>query len=112
MKVIFVQIQHYVGNGEGAINDSILDRYITNPISENLTVFTTFVYVLCAMMALLGAFKIYQKQMLGEEDVKSDMFRWGAAIVAVLVVGTLIQRIASNQKAFQGDSNVQNFISE
>lgn len=109
---ILVQMQHYVGTGEGAIDGSIIDRYVTNPISDNLQLFTTFVYVICGFMGLLGGLKIYSKWMNGDDDIKGYGFRWVGAIIAVLIVGTLLQRIASQQKAMSGDSNVQNFINE
>ncbi|TDE09804.1 DUF4134 family protein [Dyadobacter psychrotolerans] len=116
MKIIFgqilVQMQHYVGTGEGAIDGSIIDRYVTNPISDNLQLFTTFVYAICGFMGLLGGLKIYFKSMNGDDDIEGYGFRWVAAIIAVLLVGTLLQRIASQQKPFSGDSNVENFINE
>lgn len=109
---ILVQVQHYLGGGEGGFDGSIIDRYVTDPISNNLALFTSFVYVLCGFLGLLGGFKIYAKWMNGDDDIKGYGFRWVAAIIAVLIVGALLQRIASQQTAFQGDGNVQNFIND
>ena len=109
---VLLQLQHYVGTGEGAINGSIIDKYVTNPISDNLTLFTTFVYVICGFMGLFGGFKIYSKWMNGDDDIKLYGFRWVAAIIAVLLLGALLQRVASKQNALSGDSNIHNFISE
>ena len=102
--------QPLLGTGEGSIDGSILDRYITRPLSENLDVFANFSFVICAFMGLLGGIKIYTRIMNGDDQVKVYVFRWLGAILAVLVIGTALQRIASSQTPLQGDANVGSFM--
>ena len=110
LNFILVQTQRFLGDGSGAMNGSILDRYVTRPISENLDVFSNFAFVLCALMGLLGGMRIYTRIMNGDEQVKWYAFRWLGALLAVLVIGTALQHIASSQKPLQGDANVGSFI--
>jgi|GEM_PF-7054135 len=107
---LLCQAQHYLGGGEGAINGSIVDRYITDPLSNNLGVFSNFVFAVCGIMGLLGGLRIYSMAMNGEEDVKRHAFRWLGAIIALFVVGYALQSIASAQKPMQGDANVKIFM--
>jgi cell shape-determining protein MreD len=110
--VILVQTQHFVGSGEGAIQGSILDRYVTSPISSNLDVFSHFVFVVCAIMGLLGALKIYTRIMNGDPQAGWYAFRWLGAILAVLVLGTALQNIASSQAPMSNDANVGRFMNK
>ncbi|GHB86089.1 DUF4134 family protein [Persicitalea jodogahamensis] len=107
---LLCQVQHYLGGGEGAIDGSIVDRYITDPISNNLDVFSNFVFAVCGIMGLLGGLRIYNMAMNGEDDVKRHAFRWLGAIIALFVIGYALQGIASSQKPMQGDTNVRGFM--
>ncbi len=107
---LLCQAQHYLGGGEGAIDGSIIDRYITDPISNNLDVFSNFVFAVCGIMGLLGGLRIYSMAMNGEDDVKRHAFRWLGAIIALFVIGYALQSIASAQKPMQADSNVKSFM--
>lgn len=107
---LLCQAQHYLGGGEGAIDGSIVDRYITDPISNNLGTFSSFVYAVCGIMGLLGGLRIYNMAMNGEDEVKRFAFRWIGAIIALLVIGYALQGIASAQKPMQSDSNVKVFM--
>jgi TRAP-type C4-dicarboxylate transport system permease small subunit len=109
---LLVQIQPLVGGGEGAIPDSILDRYVSSPISNNLEVLSHFVFVLCAFMGLLGGLKIYTRMMNGDEQARVYAFRWLGAILAVLMLGTALQNIASSQLPMQGDAHVGSFMNK
>lgn len=106
---LLCQAQHYLGGGEGAIEGSIIDRYITDPISNNLDVFSNFVYAVCGIMGLLGGLRIYNGAMNGD-DVKRYAFRWLGAIIALFVVGYTLQSLASAQEPMQGDANVKSFM--
>lgn len=107
---ILIQAQRYLGDGTGTMNGSILDRFITRPISDNLDVFSSFAFAICALMGLLGGMKIYTRIMNGDEQVKWYVFRWLGAILAVLVIGTVLQRIAISQQPLHGDANVGSFM--
>lgn len=107
---LLCQAQHYLGGGEGAIDGSIVDLYFTDPLSNNLDVFSNFVFAVCGIMGLLGGLRIYNMAMNGEDDVKRHAFRWLGAIIALFVVGYALQSLASAQKPMQGDSNVKNFM--
>jgi TRAP-type C4-dicarboxylate transport system permease small subunit len=107
---LFCQVQHYLGGGEGAIDGSIIDRFITAPISNNLDVFSQFVFAVCGMMGLLGGLRIYNMAMNGEDEVKRHAFRWLGAIIALFVIGYALQSIASTQQPMQADSNVRDFM--
>ncbi|HEV7347391.1 DUF4134 family protein [Telluribacter sp.] len=109
---IVVQVSLYLGSGTGSMNNSLLDRYLTNPISDNLGVLSGFIYTVCAIMSLLGGLKIYTRAMNGEDNVKVLAFRWLGAILAVLIVGMALQNIASSQTPMQGDEHVRNFMSK
>lgn len=109
---IVVQVQLFLGTGAGSMNNSLLDRYITNPISDNLGILSGFVYTVCAIMGLLGGLKIYTRAMNGDENVKVLAFRWLGAILAVLIIGMALQNIASSQTPMQGDGHVRNFMSK
>ena len=104
------QMQHYLGSGEGAMDGSIVDRYITDPISNNLDVFSNFVFAVCGIMGLLGGLRIYNMAMNGEDDVKRHAFRWLGAIISLFVIGYALQGIASSQIPMQDDTNVSGFI--
>jgi len=91
---LFCQVQHYLGGGEGAMDGSIIDRFITAPISNNLDVFSQFVFAVCGMMGLLGGLRIYNMAMNGEDEVKRHA----------------LQSIASTQQPMQADSNVRDFM--
>ena len=107
---LLCQTQHYLGGGEGAIEGSIVDRYVTDPISNNLDVFSNFVFAVCGLMGLLGGLRIYNMAMNGEDGVKRHVFRWLGAIIALFVVGYALQSLAPAQKPMQGDTNVKNFM--
>ncbi|MPR37397.1 DUF4134 family protein [Salmonirosea aquatica] len=107
---LLCQAQHYLGRGEGAIEGSIIDRYITDPISNNLDVFSNFVFAVCGIMGLLGGLRIYTGAMNGDDDVKRHAFRWLGAIIALFVIGYTLQSLASAQKPMQGDANVKSFM--
>lgn len=92
------------------MSGSLLDQYVTNPISDNLTVFSGFVFSVCAIMGLVGGLRIYIRLMNGEENVSGYAFRWLGAILAVLVIGAALQHIAGSQTSMQGDSHVRSFI--
>ncbi len=109
---LLCQVQHYLGGGEGAIDGSIIDRYITNPISNNLDVFSNFVFVVCGILGLLGGLRIYNMAMSGEDDVKRYAFRWLGAIIALFVIGYALQGVASSQKPMQADTNVRGFLNK
>lgn len=107
---LLCQMQHYLGGGEGAMDGSIVDRYITDPISNNLDVFSNFVFAVCGIMGLLGGLRIYNMAMNGENDVKRFAFRWLGAIIALFTIGYALQGIASSQKPMQTDTNVRGFM--
>lgn len=107
---LLCQMQHYLGGGEGSMDGSIVDRYITDPITNNLDVFSNFVFAVCGIMGLLSGLRIYNMAMNGEDDVKRFAFRWLGAIIALFVIGYALQEIASSQKPMQADTNVRGFM--
>lgn len=51
--------------------------------------FITFTYVVCGFMGLLGGLRIYNRWQLGEsERITVEIWRWVAAILAVLAITT------------------------
>ncbi|GAB3179639.1 hypothetical protein GCM10027291_46180 [Telluribacter humicola] len=92
------------------MSGSLLDQYVTHPISDNLAVFSNFVFSVCAIMGLVGGLRIYIRVMNGEEQVSGYAFRWLGAILAVLVIGATLQHIAGSQTPMQGDSHIRSFM--
>lgn len=91
---LFMQI---LGDGSGYYNDSMIDQWITNPIAQNMATYTGFVFTIIAILALIGGFKIFQKWQLGEEPVAPMIFRWGGALIAVLIIAGALRTLAENQ---------------
>ncbi len=105
---ILLQIQHYVGDGTGGMSNSVIDKYFSDPISDNIDVFSTFTFVVCGFLSLLGIYKIYIKMMNGDQDVQKTVFRWASAIIAILLLASVLEYIAQNQTPLKADSNIQN----
>lgn len=82
--------------------DSYLQRQITTPLARNLSIFVRFVYSVCAVMALLGALRIYVRIQTGEAEATRDIWRWGAAILTVLGLTTGLGHLLDNQSFGRG----------
>jgi hypothetical protein len=66
-----------------------IGKQFTEPLNNNLSMFITFTYVVCGFMGLLGGLRIYNRWQLGEsERITVEIWRWVAAILAVLAITT------------------------
>lgn len=63
-----------------------LATQVGDPLYQSIGVFTTFVYAVCGMMALFGAYRIYVRWQSGEDDVTWLIGRWAGAIMMLLAV--------------------------
>ena len=73
----------------------ITDEF-TTPLSNRLGAFVTFVYVVCALLSVVGGLRIFSRWQTGDSDVTGDVWRWGLAIITVLLLITLLSELASN----------------
>ena len=66
-----------------------IGEQFTNPLHDNLPMFVTFTYLVCGLMGLIGGLRIYNRWQLGEsERITIEIWRWVAAILAVLAITT------------------------
>jgi hypothetical protein len=63
-----------------------LATQVGDPLYQSIGVFTTFVYAVCGMIALFGAYRIYVRWQSGEDDVTWLIGRWVGAIMMLLAV--------------------------
>lgn len=97
--MILLQQQIFLGTGKGGVEGSLIDRYFTNGLVENMSVFSAFVMAIIGLMALVGGLKVYNKWQAGEQDATRDAFRWGISIVAVLILWAVLENYTGTQEA-------------
>ncbi|WP_158281315.1 DUF4134 family protein [Dyadobacter jejuensis] len=71
-------------------SDGYINRFVTIPLSENLSVVVGFVYSVLAILSLITAYRIYIKWHSGEsEDIISDLSKWmlGMLLCLSLIAG-------------------------
>ena len=103
MEMIFLDI---VGNGSGHTTNTQIDHLITEPLVGMIGSVSTFSYTVCGLLALVGGFRIYNHwQMNGSDEILSMTARWLAAIIAVLILGGIIQAIVNSQGVFDPSLN-------
>ncbi len=73
----------------------ITDEF-TTPLSSRLGTFVTFVYVVCALLSVVGGLRIFSRWQAGNTDITGDIWRWGLAIITVLLLVTVLSELASN----------------
>ena len=75
----------------------ITDEF-TTPLSNQISSFVTFVYVVCGLISLVGGLRIYSRWQSGNSDVTADVWRWGLAIITVLLLTGLLGELASSNQ--------------
>jgi hypothetical protein len=103
MKMILLDI---VGNGSGHTTNTQIDHLINDPLVGMIGSVATFSYAVCGLLALIGGFRIYNHwQINGSDEVLTLTARWLAAIIAVLILGGIIQSIVNSQGIFDPSLN-------
>lgn len=66
-----------------------IGEQFTEPLHNNLSMFVTFTYLVCGFMGMIGGLRIYTRWQLGEsERITTEIWRWAAAILAVIAITT------------------------
>ena len=112
LELAFGQNIYIDADGTGTSVPSIFDKFITNPISNNIGVFSNFSFTVCAILGFLGAYKVYNKIQTGDDDVKPLVYRWFGAFIAVLITASALKFVAQNQKATSNDGHMKEIIKD
>lgn len=76
-----------------------IGEQFTEPLHNNLSMFVTFTYLVCGLMGLIGGLRIYNRWQLGEsEHITIEIWRWVAAILAVLAITTGLSAYVSEME--------------
>ena len=76
-----------------------IGEQFTEPLHNNLSMFVTFTYMVCGLMGLIGGLRIYNRWQLGEsEHITIEIWRWVAAILAVLAITTGLSAYVSEME--------------
>jgi hypothetical protein len=76
-----------------------IGEQFTEPLHNNLSMFVTFTYMVCGIMGLIGGLRIYNRWQLGEsERITIEVWRWVAAILAVIAITTGLSAYVSEME--------------
>lgn len=76
-----------------------IGEQFTEPLHNNLSMFVTFTYMVCGFMGLIGGLRIYTRWQLGEsERITIEIWRWVAAILAILAITTGLSAYVSEME--------------
>jgi hypothetical protein len=76
-----------------------IGEQFTEPLHSNLSMFVTFTYMVCGFMGLIGGLRIYNRWQLGEsESITIEIWRWVAAILAVIAITTGLSAYVSEME--------------
>lgn len=50
-------------------------------------------YVIAAITAIFGAYKVYSKMQAGDQDVQKSMVNWGLGVLFLLSIGAILQAV-------------------
>lgn len=72
--------------------------------------FVTFTYLVCGFMGLIGGLRIYTRWQLGEsERITTEIWRWAAAILAVIAITTGLSAYVSEMEVGSARITQQDF---
>ena len=83
-----------------------INGHLTNPLARNIHVFANLVYVIIAILSILGAYKIYNSWVNGElDEIIPKITRWflGMVLCVVLLV-SLEKWLESNPVSDSGQN--------
>ena len=87
-----------------------IGEQFTEPLHNNLSMFVTFTYMVCGLMGLIGGLRIYNRWQLGEsEHITIEIWRWVAAILAVLAITTGLSAYVSEMEVGSKPITKQDF---
>lgn len=76
-----------------------IGEQFTEPLHNNLSMFVTFTYLVCGFMGLIGGLRIYNRwQLGGSERITTEIWRWAAAILAVIAITTGLSAYVSEME--------------
>ena len=76
-----------------------IGKQFTEPLHNNLSMFVTFTYLVCGFMGMIGGLRIYTRWQLGEgERITTEIWRWAAAILAVIAITTGLSAYVSEME--------------
>ncbi|WP_084650877.1 DUF4134 family protein [Runella zeae] len=87
-----------------------IGEQFTEPLHNNLSMFVTFTYLVCGFMGLIGGLRIYTRWQLGEsERITTEIWRWAAAILAVIAITTGLSAYVSEMEVGSARITQQDF---
>lgn len=87
-----------------------IGEHFTEPLHDTLSMFVTFTYVVCGFMGLIGGLRIYTRWQLGEsEHITVEIWRWAAAILAVLAITSGLSAYVSEMEAVSAGITQRDF---
>lgn len=87
-----------------------IGEHFTEPLHDTLSMFVTFTYAVCGFMGLIGGLRIYTRWQLGEsEHITGEIWRWAAAILAVLAITSGLSAYVSEMEAVSQGITRQDF---
>ena len=60
-------------------------------IKDYIPAITTLIYAIGGVVGLIGGIRVYIKWNNGDQDVNKELMMWGAALVFLLIVPTVIK---------------------
>lgn len=87
-----------------------IGEQFTEPLHNNLSIFVTFTYFVCGFMGMIGGLRIYTRWQLGEsERITTEIWRWAAAILAVIAITTGLSAYVSEMEVSSRRVTQQDF---